>query len=119
MTKRDLALPPVMVEFFSAYMDPADLLNTQLLETSEDRDTKREATAPTKLDVWVSFVPRLRCFSTHREGIGEIRASSLRELQAKIAELLPEAEIKLHLSKVARSEVAARRRGVPRASGWT
>jgi hypothetical protein len=107
MTKR--ALPPEMAEFFSAYMEPAALHKAQLVET----------TAPAKIDVWVSYVPRLRCFSAHREGLGEVRANSLPELLAKIAEKQPDAEIALYLTKVARAEVAARRRGVPRADGWT
>jgi hypothetical protein len=112
MTK---ALPPEMMEYFSAYMNPADLLDAQLVTTSDTR----EHTAPAKLDVWVSYIPRLRCFSAHREALGEIRASSLSELCTKIAEAQPGVEIALHLSKVAKAEVAARRRGVPQAVGWT
>jgi hypothetical protein len=101
-------LPPEMMQFFSAYANPADLQDARLVTT-----------APAKMDVWVSYVPRLRCFSAHREGLGEMRANSLPELLAKIAEKQPDAEIALHLTNVARAEVAARRRGVPRADGWT
>jgi hypothetical protein len=108
MTKRDLALPPEMKEFFSAYMDPTDLQDAHLVD--------EPAPPPTKIDVWVSYVPRLRCFSAHREGMGTMQANSLRELCAKIAEALPGARI--HLSRVAKREVVARRKGVRPAEGW-
>jgi hypothetical protein len=113
------SLPPEMVQFFSAYMNPADLHDAQLVETSDDNKPHTAPPRRAPLDIWVSYVPRLRCFSAHREGIGTMQASSLRELLAKIAEAMPEAEIKLHLSKVARNE-ASRRRGTPVAPvGWT
>ena len=74
---------------------------------------------PNKVTVYVSYVPQLRSFSAHREGLGEIRASSMRGLLARLTELWPEVELTLVLSKVAQAEVAARRKGVPRAEGWS
>jgi len=47
-----------------------------------------------------------------------MRAGSLPELLSKIAEALPGAEFTLHLSKVARAEVARRKNGGPMAAGW-
>jgi hypothetical protein len=78
--------PPELAEFFSAY----NLHDAQLVTTSDERE---------RLDVWVSYIPQLRCFCAHQKAIGEVRANSLGELAAKIAETLPEAEIHLHLSK--------------------
>jgi len=75
--------------------------------------------ATTEMTVYVSYVPRLRSFSAHREGLGEVRASSMPELLAKLAGLWPDVEFALILSKVARAEILARRNGVPRADGWT
>jgi hypothetical protein len=49
---------------------------------------------------------------------GEISASSLSELRAKLAEMRPDAEFRFALSRAAKVEVA-RRRGVPVAMGWT
>jgi len=100
-------LPPEMAQFFSAYIEPEALAEAQLVETNEP------------LDIWVSYVPRLRCFSAHREGIGTMQAGLLPELLTKIAEAMPEANLRFHLSKVARAEVAARRRRIPRADGWS
>jgi hypothetical protein len=36
MTKRDLALPPEMVQFFSAYMEPAAPHDAQVVEAQQD-----------------------------------------------------------------------------------
>jgi hypothetical protein len=74
--------------------------------------------ATTQMDIYVSYVPRLRSFSAHRQGLNEVRASSLPELLGRLAELWPDVQFTLHMSKVARAEVAARRNGTPRAEGW-
>jgi hypothetical protein len=68
--------------------------------------------------VYVSYLPPRRSFVTHREGVGEISASSLSELRARVAEMSRETKIVLSLSRGARAEVA-RRRGVPVPGGWT
>jgi hypothetical protein len=68
--------------------------------------------------VFVSFVPRLKRFSAHRAGLDIVTAASLPELRALLAEMTEGTEVTLHLSKVARAEVA-RRKGTPIAVGWT
>ena len=67
--------------------------------------------ATTKMAVYVSYVPRLRCFSAHRDGLGEIRASSMPELLEKLATKWPHVQFELHLSKVARTECLRRKNG--------
>ena len=91
-------------------MKPEDVSAATLVTTSPQPAT-------TKMTVYVSYVPRLRSFSAHREGLGEIRASSMRELLGRLTELWPDVEFTLVLSKVARAEIAARRKGVPRQRG--
>jgi hypothetical protein len=72
-----------------------------------------------KATVFVSYVPALRSFSAHKEGMGEIGASSMPELLAKLTKLWPRVEFTLHLSKVARAEVQRRKNGGgPLAPGW-
>jgi hypothetical protein len=110
---KPLALPPDLAGILSQYMDPADVGAATLVTTSP------QPRSSTKMTVYVSYVPRLRSFSAHKEGLGEVRASSMPDLLAKLAELWPDVEFTLVLSKVARAEFAARRKGVPRAEGWT
>ena len=40
-----------------------------------------------KATVFVSYIPALRSFSAHKEGMGEVRASSIPELLAKLTRL--------------------------------
>jgi hypothetical protein len=111
--KRAASLPPELLQHFQAYLEPTDLDNVVLVEPSDEAPLR-----PAKIDVWISFVPRLKMFLARRENLPDIRASSIPELHAKLTEALGGAEIVLHLSKVARAEVVARKRGVPRAEGW-
>jgi hypothetical protein len=104
------SLPIELTRYLSQYMKLTDVLAAQLITPNDKRE---------RIDVWISYVPRLKSFTAHRDGLdGEIRASSLSDLCTKIAAMWPEAEIMLHLSKVARAEDTARRRGTPRAEGW-
>ena len=91
-----LNLPPELVAMLSQYIDQAD------------------PTVP-RVTIYVSYIPQKRTFSAHKEGLCQVRAASLSELCKKIAEALPEAEFSLHLSKVARAEVARRKTGGPMA----
>jgi hypothetical protein len=70
--------------------------------------------------VWVSYVPRQRRWTAHRDGLPELAASSLSELRALLAEAHGGAAVRLHLSKAARAELARLRNGgQPVAVGWT
>src|SRR5690349_20848712 len=109
--KHEAMLPPDLVQYLSQHMPVEDVLGAELVTT----DAPKPPT--TKMTVYVSYVPRLRSFSAHRDGLGEIRAPSMPELLEKLARLFPGVEFSLVLSKVARAEVAARRKGVPRAEG--
>jgi hypothetical protein len=75
---------------------------------------KPTRTHPHRITMYVSFIPALKCFSAHREGMKEVRAASVPELLARLAELVPSVEFDLVLSKLARAEVVARKTGVPR-----
>jgi len=97
------ALPPDLAHYLSQYMDPNDVCAAELVTTDAQDNTP-------DITVYVSYIPRLRSFSAHRLGLGEVNASSLSELCSKLAELQPGVEIKLHLSKVARAEIARRRK---------
>ena len=71
-------LPPDLARYLSQYMDPAAVAAAELVTTNN-----------AELDVWVSYLPNLRSFSAHREGLKTIRAASLAELLTKIAEAMP------------------------------
>jgi hypothetical protein len=111
--KHEAMLPPDLVQYLSQHMPVEDVLGAELVTT----DAPKLPT--TRMVVDVSYVPRLRSFSAHKEGLGKVRTSSMPDLLAKLAELWPDVEFSLVLSKVARAEFAARRKGVPRAEGWT
>jgi len=85
-------------------------------------DTGRPDSDPwmaNKATVYVSYIPHLRSFSAHKEGMGEVRANSMPELLAKLTRLWPEVEFHLVLSRVARAEVARRKNGGgPMPAGW-
>lgn len=69
--------------------------------------------------VWVSYVPRQRRWTAHREEMPEVTAASLPELRAALrAEVGGGPVIRLALSKVARAELLRRRTGGPMAVGW-
>jgi len=112
MSDKPLTLPPQLAAYLGEYLPVEDA-------TLVTTDAPQAPAAPAKLDVWVSYVPRLRCFSAHREGIGTIRAGSLPELLSKLAEAMPGAAFGLHLSRVARREIGRRKNGGgPMAAGW-
>jgi hypothetical protein len=111
--KHEAMLPPDLVQYLSQHMPVEDVLGAELVTT----DAPKPPT--TKMVVDVSYVPRLRSFSAHKEGLGEIRASSMLDLLAKLAELWPDVEFSLVLSRVARAECLRRKNGVPQAEGWS
>jgi hypothetical protein len=67
--------------------------------------------------VYVSYLPPLRQFTAHREGLPCLSASTLPELRSLVAEACPEAKVVLSLSRAARVEVA-RRKGEALQVGW-
>jgi hypothetical protein len=101
---KPLALPPDLARVLG------ELGAATLVTTSPQPTT-------TRMTVSVSYIQRLRSFSAYKEGLGEIRASSMPELLGKLAAKWPHVQFTLILSKLARAEVSARRKGVPRAEG--
>jgi hypothetical protein len=68
--------------------------------------------------VWISYVPRQRRWTAHRQGLPELAAPSLPALRAALREEVGGGEeIRLVLSKVARAEIF-KQRGTPVAVGW-
>jgi len=113
MTEKPLALPPELAAVLGELGEP-----TLVDATNVGRPTS-DPWQSSKTAVFVSYIPRLRCFSAHKDGLGEIRTSSMPELLAKLTRLLPKKEFRLVLSKVARAEVARRKNGGgPMPPGW-
>jgi hypothetical protein len=69
--------------------------------------------------IFVSYVPRTRCWSAHCAGLDTVTAPSLPELRALLAEACGDAAVRLHVSRAARAEVLRRRNGAPVEIGWT
>src|SRR5262249_46642062 len=110
-------LPPALASLLGPEAAAAAMLvdkpSEGRTETLDAREDPRQSRA-----VYISYVPRLRAFSAHRDGLGEVRAADMQELLSKLTAIFKDAPFHLCLSKVAKAEVAARRKGVPRAEGW-
>jgi hypothetical protein len=110
---KPLQLPTDLANYLSQYLKPEDVAAATLVETPRVAPSH-----PRHATVYISYIPRLRCFSAHRDGLGEVRPASMPELLQKLAAIFKGKEFSLVLSRVAKAEVAARRKGVPRAEGW-
>jgi hypothetical protein len=119
MADTPISLPPDLAGILSQYLKPEDVATATLVETpnaapsqgriSQSARPPETRTKPfAKMTVFVSYIPSLRCFSGHKEGLGEIRAASMPELLSKLETKFPNVTFALVLSKVAKSEVARR-----------
>jgi hypothetical protein len=134
MADTPIDLPPDLAGILSQYLKPEDISSATLVDTpnnaapsgrdirsaqpAEPCTLRRDARPFTKMTIYVSYIPSLRCFSGHREGLGEIRAASMPELLSQLETKFVNVDFTLVLSKVARAEVARRKVGGPMPRGW-
>ena len=101
-----------LTNFLSQHLSPEELAATKVVTDAPAR------IHPHRITVYISYVQHRRLFVAHREGLAEVRAASIHELMARLTEQFPGVEFDLHLSKLARAEVARRKTGGPLAPMW-
>jgi len=105
--KPQLAMPPELMSYLCSHMNPADVLAATLVTTDTVPETTRPDTflprgekTTRPLDVWISYIPRRRSWTAHRDGLPEIAAPSLPELRALLAEACGGASAALSWSSI-------------------
>src|ERR1700752_300181 len=82
-----------LTNFLSQHLSPEELAATKVVTNAPAPKPAR--THPHRITMYVSYVPALKCFSAHREDMKSVRAASVPELLARLAELVPSVEFDL------------------------